>query len=79
MKIRIMRNCAVSGQHREAGSIIEVDKQTAATLVTLKRAEYIEDHADKAAPETIEQRDPEVQNREPETAAPRTRKARANG
>jgi hypothetical protein len=76
MKIRILRNCAIGGQHREAGTIVEVDKQTAVALVTLHRAEIADDT--EARPARVEQREPQVETRDPEITTTK-RKAKANG
>lgn len=78
MKVRIIRNCAVGGQHREAGSIVEVDRPTAIALTTLNRAVLVDEIESKEEPKKVAQRDPQVEQRDPETA-PRTRKGKANG
>lgn len=41
MKVRIIRTCAVKGQHMEAGSILDTDDKTAHELVHGRRAEYV--------------------------------------
>lgn len=66
MKIRIIRTCGIQGRHVEAGTTIELPKQEALELITLRRAVTIG--------EEIETREPVVETREPSLAA-ETKKA----
>ena len=38
MKIRFLRNVAVQGEHREAGSVLDVDNPTAFELIAIRAA-----------------------------------------
>lgn len=76
MKIRIIRACGVRGQHVDGGTVLELPKQEALALVTLRRAVELgeEQPIEKAEP-TVETRDPIIAT---ETRKP-GRKPKANG
>jgi hypothetical protein len=77
MKIRFLRNCALGGVHQAVGTIVDVDRPTAMTLILHRRAEAVEE---KSASE-IQQRDPDTDTRDPQIDEPskRGRKAKTNG
>jgi hypothetical protein len=71
--LKFLQSCLVSGQHVEAGTILEnVDNHVAAELIEGGRAKL-------ATTETFTQRDPEViKNRDPEPAKKIKTKATKN-
>lgn len=61
MKIRILRTCGIAGKHVEAGAVMDVPKQQAIQLVTLRRAEIVADEN----PLAVENPDPFTDSRDP--------------
>lgn len=41
MKIKILENIAIDGEHVEAGSVVDIGQKTADRLITLRRAEIV--------------------------------------
>ena len=60
--LKIIESCLAAGQHAEAGSILEnVDVHVAADLIANGRAVEVQ-----SKPDVLTQRDPELENRDPE-------------